>query len=554
VSNLVLSIAALAMAVFPDGAPSAPRNNSIRQQDLKADLFFLAGDGFRGRLTSSAENDLATEFIASRFERLGLKRIGTDGTFFQRFQLLTAALGSSNTLRIEGGGQKFVFPSGQKFFPMPFSPSGQADGALAFLGFGISARDLGHDDYQGTDVRGKIALVLDHEPGEDDPKSVFDGLVTSEHATAWRKALNAQEKGAAGILFVSDVHNHRGGESFESVARSVWPERPPRIRRYMLQDWVERVHIPAGEISSELVKDLLRGAKVSFEELAKAAEKPRAGQLPDIGTIWVELTTEVRHEVIPDRSAVAALEGSDPKLKDEWVVISCHHDHEGADGERIFNGADDNGSGTVGLLEIAEAYALAAQGGQRPKRSILFAAFNSEERGLLGSWAFVERPLVPLDRIAAVLNMDMVGRDEEVPEGGGRRFRGLPVQSAESNHNAVNLLGYSKSSALAHTIEAANSAFGLKIKKVLDNNPSNLLRRSDQWPFLQKGVPAVFFHTGLHPDYHTPGDRPERINYEKMEGIVRLVHQASWDLAEQANRPRLGSKTNETAERARADR
>jgi Zn-dependent M28 family amino/carboxypeptidase len=258
-----------------------------------------------------------------------------------------------------------------------------------------------------------------------------------------------------------------------------------------------------------------------------------------VNGIVVALTTDVSQHVVPDHNVVAGFEGSDPKLKNEWVVISCHHDHDGADGDRVFNGADDNGSGTVALLEIAEAYGLAGQDGHRPKRSILFASFNSEERGLLGSWAFVERPLVPLARIIAVLNMDMVGRDEEVPQGGGSRFRGLPVQSAEPNRSAFNLLGHSRCPSLAQTIERANASFGLTIKKVLDNNTSNLLRRSDHWPFLQKGVPAVFFHTGLHPDYHTPQDRPEKVNYAKMERIVRLVHQTSWDLAQQPDRPRL---------------
>ena len=246
---------------------------------------------------------------------------------------------------------------------------------------------------------------------------------------------------------------------------------------------------------------------------------------------------------------VAALEGCDPKLKDEWVVISCHLDHNGADGDRIYNGADDNGSGTVGLLEIAEAYALAAQQGHRPKRSVLFAAFDSEERGLLGAYAFVERPLMPLDRIVAVLNMDMIGRNEEVPVGGGSRFRGLAIQSAESNRNALNLLGHSYSPSLTRTIEQSNAPFGLTLKQDLDNNASNLLRRSDHWPFLQRGVPAVFIHTGLHPDYHTPADRPEKIEYAKMERIVRLVHQASWDLAQQADRPRLEHETAPAASR-----
>jgi Peptidase family M28/PA domain len=535
----------MALALFPGGEPTAPQNDSIRQQEIKADLFFLAGDGFRGRLTATPENALAAEFIASRFARMGLKRIAADGTYFQGFQLSTAALGPNNSLQLEGRGQKFEFRSGQRFIPMPFSPSAQVYGSLIFVGFGLSAPELGHDDYAGTDVRGRIVLVLDHEPGENDPKSPFDGVVMSERAIPWRKALLAQEKGAAGILFVSDIHNHRReAENFESVAHVVWPEKPPRIRHYTLQDWVERVHIPAVQVSSELLKAFLRGLKLSLEDLARESEKPRGGAAADLSDIWVELTTDVRHDVVADRNVVAALEGSDPKLKDEWVVISCHVDHNGAEGEQVYNGADDNGSGTVGMLEIAEAYSLAAQAGQRPRRSILFAAFNSEERGLLGSWAFVERPLVPLDRIVAALNMDMIGRDEEVPEGGGRRFRGLPVQSAESNHNAVNLIGHSKSGALTRTIEQANAAFGLMLKKVLDNNSSNLLRRSDQWPFLQKGVPAVFFHTGLHQDYHTPGDRPERINYEKMERIVRLVHQASWELANAPDRPRLDAAVN----------
>jgi Zn-dependent M28 family amino/carboxypeptidase len=148
---------------------------------------------------------------------------------------------------------------------------------------------------------------------------------------------------------------------------------------------------------------------------------------------------------------------------------------------------------------------------------------------------------VPLANIVAALNMDMVGRDEEVPEAGGPKFRGLPVQTAQSNRSSFTLLGHSRSATLAESIERSNlvGGFGLNIKKDYDNNISNLIRRSDHWPFLQHGVPAVWFHTGLHPDYHTANDRPEKIRYDKMEQIVRLVHQASWDLAQADVRPRL---------------
>jgi Zn-dependent M28 family amino/carboxypeptidase len=252
----------------------------------------------------------------------------------------------------------------------------------------------------------------------------------------------------------------------------------------------------------------------------------------------VTVHTAVDRHLVPDRNVVALLEGSEPRLKNEWVIVSAHYDHNGADGTQIFNGADDNGSGVVALIEIAEAYALAAKEGHRPKRSILFASWNSEERGLLGAWAYTEQPLAPLDGIAAVLNMDMIGRNEEIPIGGGGRFAGLEVQTAESNSNALNLMAFSKVPDITAAVEKANGGIGLELKKRYDNNSSNLLRRSDQWPFLQRGVPAMGFITGLHPDYHTQYDRPEKINYVKMEKITRLVHQVSWDIANADSRPK----------------
>jgi Zn-dependent M28 family amino/carboxypeptidase len=243
---------------------------------------------------------------------------------------------------------------------------------------------------------------------------------------------------------------------------------------------------------------------------------------------------------VHDRNVVAAVEGSDPALKDEVVVIGAHIDHNGADGPLVFNGADDNGSGTVGLLAVADAYARAAAAGVRPKRTVLFLVINAEERGpLMGSWGYVEAPVVPLARTVAMLNMDMIGRNEEVPPGGGARFRGFTVQGPEGNRNAVHLVGYSQSPSLAAVVTRANAAFGLEVRQQYDNNVSQLLRRSDQWAFLSAGVPAINFFTGLHPDYHRVEDRPERIEYAKMERIVRLVHQVSWQLANDAVRPTL---------------
>jgi Zn-dependent M28 family amino/carboxypeptidase len=289
------------------------------------------------------------------------------------------------------------------------------------------------------------------------------------------------------------------------------------------------------------VQKLLASAGIgrTLEDLGKASDTTTGAQPLPLSGVQLEIATAVERKMISDRSVVGLIEGSDPKLKDELVIVCGHYDHDGVNGENVLNGADDDGSGTVGVMEIAEAYALAAQKGQRPKRSVLFAAWNSEERGLLGAWAYTERPLRPLENTVAVLNMDMIGRNEEVPENGGNRFRGLDVQTAESNANAVNIIGTTRSESLKQVVEKANTSIGLTLRLRYDNNISQLMRRSDHWPFLNRGIPAVWVHTGLHPDYHTAADDADRINYPKMEKIARMVYQASWDLANQSGRPAL---------------
>ena len=538
----VIGSLALAIICVPLAAQQrAPHNESIRQEDLRADLFFVAGDAMRGRLTDTEENRATADYIRSRFERMGLKPAAPNGSYFQAYNLMTATLpadADANVLEIGGGdsGSRRLH-AGQEFYPHRFSASGVAAAPVVFAGFGMSAPQFGYDDYRG-DVKGKIVLALDHEPGERDPNSPFDGVVTSEPSTPWRKALAAQDAGAAAVLFVADVHNHPGATNFEATARAYWPEKPPRILNYTLASWADRIRIPVAQISPALASSLVAATGKSLEEMAKAAESARGSQPTPLGPTRVTIRAGVDRHVVPDRNVVALLEGSDARLKNEWVIVSAHFDHNGADATQVFNGADDNGSGTVALLEIAEAYALAAKDGQRPKRSVLFAAWNSEERGLLGAWAYTELPLAPLTSIAAVLNMDMIGRNEEIPVGGGARFAGLDVQTAESNSNALNLMAFSKAPDITAVVEKANSGIGLELKKRYDNNSSNLLRRSDQWPFLQRGVPAMGFITGLHPDYHTQYDRPEKINYVKMEKIARLVHQVSWDIANADARPK----------------
>lgn len=545
----VVAAAAAFGACAPSARPdaAAPAIDSIRQADLQADLYFLAADAMNGRGAASRDVAVATEFIKARFQRLGLTPAGTEGSYFQPFNLAYVELGAGdNSLVIEGiAGTDDVDTAGprrrtvgQDYYTLNFSASGSARGELVYAGFGIVDPRLGYDDYQGESVEGKVVLVLDREPGVSDPESPFDGVVTAEQSRDWRKALAAQARGAVGILFVRDVHNRPDVDDYEAAATSYW-RVGTRGPRYTLETWLEKIEIPAARISAELAERLVAGTGQTLEELAAAAETDGGhGVLAVPGTV-VEINASVERTPVAARNVLAMIEGSDPELADEVVIICAHFDHDGANERGIFNGADDDGSGTVALLEIAEAYALAAAQGQRPRRTVVFAAWDAEERGLLGAWYYTEAPQFPLGSTVAVLNMDMIGRNEEVPEDGGGRFRGLEPQTAESNANAINIMGYTHSSDLRSDIEEANGDIGLELRFRYDNNTSNLLRRSDHWPFLQVGVPATFFHTGLHPDYHRFTDTPDLINYPKMEKIARLVYLTSWNLANDDGRPAL---------------
>jgi hypothetical protein len=531
-------VAGILVSLTCFGQTRAPAIESIRRDELKADLYFLASDAMRGRLTGTDTYNLAAEWIASRFARLGLQPLAPDGSYFHRFDLVQSRLAEGNRLAISGGTDtRQIATQGSDFYPLIFSADAEARGRVRFAGFGIHAPRLQWDDYAGQTVKGSIILLLEGEPAPEDPTSPFDGLVNSEYANNLRKTLEAQDHGATAVLIVNPRIPDSRMRSFATTAAAYWPAKARHLERYTLAAYVNRIHIPAVEISPAIAENIL-GRKL--EPLFKdAARGPMRSFVESAAT--VELTTALNRTVVEDRSVVAKIEGSDRALKNEAVVISAHYDHNGAEGNVIYNGADDNASGTVAVLDIAEAYMAAAQQGQRPRRTIIFAVWGSEERccgPLLGSWAWIEQPLWPLDKTVASLNMDMIGRSEEVSEGAGARFKGLKVQTASSNANSVHVMGSSYSPELAEAIRKSNHEIDLTLRMDYDNNASNLLRRSDHWPFLQRGVPAVFFHTGLHPDYHTQFDRPEKIDYGKVERIARLVYQASWDLARSDSRPK----------------
>lgn len=531
---ILLSCVLPACGAGPDVAPMI---ESITRDMLSADVHELAHDSTRGRLVGTPENAEAADWIRDRFASIGLEPAGDDGTYDQRFDMFWFSLGKGNELSLGGSGR--VRSPGDEWYPLNFSPRTSVSGPVVFAGFGIVEPRLGYDDYRGANVSGRIVLVLEREPGVNDPASPFDGIVTSDASRDHRKALAAQRRGAAAILFVRDVHNREAISDWDRATAAYWPAERRRIERFLLREWVEEITIPGAVISAELAESLMSGSGMTLAQHAEGAEAASDGlgvrELPGASAT---LTIAVDRHTTPGRNVLGLIRGSDPELQDEAVIVIAHYDMNGVEGDTVYSGADDNASGVAGIMSIAAAFARATGQDQRPGRSVLFVASDAEERGpSLGAWCYTLRPAFPLENTVGVFNLDMIGRNEEVPDNGGNRFSGLEPQTAESNANALNILGYSRTPGLAAVVVQANAVTRLTLRLQYDNNESNLLRRSDQWPFLQNGVPALFIHTGLHPDYHTGNDVADRLNYEKMTRIVRLIHQATWNLANSDERP-----------------
>jgi Zn-dependent M28 family amino/carboxypeptidase len=281
------------------------------------------------------------------------------------------------------------------------------------------------------------------------------------------------------------------------------------------------VVIVAAGSSSELIPDL--GAlQLAIDE----SLRPASTALEGTATVRVDMALNP----YTARNVVALVEGSDPELRGEAIVVGAHYDHDGAVGDRIWNGADDNASGTSALLELAEAFSS----GMRPARSVILAAWAAEEKGMVGSRAYVRDPPIPLDDTVAMFQIDMIGRNEEH---GANPAEGFDEERASENGNALNMIGSVFSPDLRRAFESSNEEVGLDLAFRYDYGAQNLLRRSDHWSFLSRSVPAIFLFGGLHPDYHTPNDTAEKINYDKIQKVVRLVYRTLEEIGGASGRP-----------------
>ncbi|MCS7065162.1 MAG: M20/M25/M40 family metallo-hydrolase, partial [Fimbriimonadales bacterium] len=491
---------------------------SITSTDLQAHLEFIASDALEGRDTPSRGLDLAGMYLVSHLKRLGLKPGGENGTYYQTLTVRTDIIKTESSV-VCVGEREFRYGEGFVARATPLSVTGQP----VYVGHGWTNHAQSIDPYKGLDVRDKVLVVLSGFP-----RPVAQLGLERAQAEGWiSPEENARRRGAKAILRIDPAFMER----LDRQSR-MWARR--RIVEELERD---ETGFPVLTPSYALLDALCQGEEVSAAELIQRAQSGEAGEPFTFRAskrlqieIAVETTREQAHNVI------AIAEGRDPTLKNEYVAVGAHLDHVGKGtpsqpGEDvIFNGADDDGSGCVALLEMAEALAQ----GARPKRSVLFIWHVGEERGLWGSRLFTEKPTVPLQNIIAQVNLDMIGRSK-LPGDQNRRNADL------SEPDEIYVIGPKLASPdLGRTLEQVNTQYlRLRLNPRYDdpNDPERLYYRSDHYSYARKGIPVIFFFSGLHEDYHRPSDHVDPIDCEQRVKVTRTVFGLVWTLAEQVERP-----------------
>ncbi len=505
--TLTLAAAIVAApAVIGDTSATKTAFESITKKDLLKHISYLASDELEGRAAGSKGCYLAGDYIAKQFKSYGLKGGGTDGTYFQNVPMgSSAGLGKNNSLSVKIDGQWVTTSVKRDFTPFPFSANKSASGEVVFAGYGIVAPEHKYDDYAGIDVKGKIVLIYRHEPRETVAGEAFLGKRNTRHAFFATKAKLAQDRGAIALLIVTDPANHQKDPLFGFRGQGD-----------------KSISLPVLHIKQRIARAIFKAAGKDLTKVQQGIDKNLAPNSFSTG-IQVKLTSQLQTKSIIARNVLGLLEGSDPELKKEIVVIGGHYDHLGYGNfgslggararNQIHNGADDNASGTSGVLEIAQAFHVA---GIRPRRSILFMGFTGEERGLIGSKYYVNNPIHPLKNTVAMLNMDMIGRGKT----GEFQVSGLGTSPVWSD-----------------LVRAVNTRLGTKV-----TFGQSGYAPSDNTSFFEKGIPVLFFFTGMHENYHRPSDDVQHINKDQIELVARYAFATLYYVADVLNeRPKFTS-------------
>lgn len=456
--------------------------------------------------------EVAAKYLADFYDHYDYRPGASDNRYFQSFQLIKTRV-VSNILRIEN--QRLFRPATVEEFQYGgdfirlikrITPNFKLHSTIVFAGYGITAPEYGYDDYAEIDVRGKIALAFEGEPGSSSDESYFKGeTVKTHYSSASIKGRMAADHGALALLLMQHPSDTRDIKS-----------RMTKLSKRMTDTFMvlpesKLDEVPTYFISSTIAENLRYRYGKSLATLARLLDKDgRPSRIRPKAEVHLGIDSDTA--TISVQNVVALLEGSDPQLKHEYIVLSAHFDHKGvgANGE-VYYGADDNASGTAALLEIARALLINPQ---RPRRSILFLHVSAEEVGLLGSRYFSENPTVLRSDIVANLNIDMVGRNDP---------------------DSIYVIGTNMLSWDLHHINVAASALvpGLDLSYRYNDrdDKERFYYRSDHYNFAKYKIPVTFYFAGVHEDYHKPSDTPEKLNYTKLRNVARLVYLTAWELA-----------------------
>ena len=538
--TLALSLFVLPFAGVAQQRPSKPKPISatvlaargietINAEQMRAYLSFIASDEMEGRDTPSRGLDTTAKFLALNLSRWGFKPAGDDGTFFQKIALRRDAIDSTKS-SAEIDGQKFSF--GDDFLPNAVQATMQ--GPLVFAGNGWVIKSRNLNPYEGIDVKDKIIVVMG-QPFPGLPRGVARADLAGRQGAEWSSpTVYAQQHGAKGVLVIPDPQTVQNWE--QSRARATQGGRLV-VEKFVTQ----QQSAPAVSnvlMSMNMANALLKGEKFDAATLvtkSNANEALPTFELSSGKNVKVNIT--VKNERPMTQNVVAVWEGSDPKLKTEYVAVGAHYDHVGicapATADPICNGADDDGSGTTAMLAMAEALARAKQ---RPKRSLLFVWHAGEEKGLWGSRYFAENPTVPLAQIVTQLNIDMIGRSKKDGDTNTRN-------QSLSGPNTVYVIGSKMmSTELGELSERVNASYlNMQLDYRYDDpaDPNRFFFRSDHINYARKGIPIIFYFDGVHEDYHRPGDEPQKIDYEKLQRVTRTVYVTLWEIALRPVRPKV---------------
>lgn len=453
-------------------SPVYTQQNEISTKNLQAHVKHLASPGLEGRLAVAPGAHKAADYIAAQFKKIGLQPKGTKG-YFQEFEYTLGAMpGKNNRLAVLKGGKNWN-ANARHIRPLGLTTNDTVEAEAVFAGYGIIDPDKNYDDYAGIDVQGKIVLALRGSPG-------FLGNPAGYGVN--RKARTAAEKGAVGFILInSPAHLYLMPMQSGQTAGSV--------------------NLVAMNVTSEVGNRLLQTAGLDVNKVIEQIDRTQKSISQPIAGVTVRMSAEKLPNKGVAKNVLGYLPGSDPLLKEEVIVIGAHYDHLGygetgslaTDPDGIHYGADDNASGTAGLMELARV--LAAER-KNLKRSVLFMAFTAEEQGLIGSARFTRDPTVPLEKMVAMINMDMIGR---------------------LKNNRLTIGGIGTSPEWKELIERVNDGSF----QIMEDRSG--MGASDHTSFYLKNIPVLFFFTGIHEDYHRPTDTWDKINYEGQAQILRMA-------------------------------